>query len=208
MQYLSAAVIVVLALAAPAHAGDTAGKAKFRRASAHFSLGKFKQAAKEYEELYVEHPEQHVLLYNIAQAHRLGGEPEKALFCYRRYLSNVPKAPNRADVENRIAELERAVAELKKQQTAPPTDPSPPPVTLEPTPAPAPVVAAPEPAPAPAPRKDTPVYKKWWLWTIVGGVLVAGAAVTTAVVLTRPAPFNPDFPEFGPGAMSGLTIGF
>jgi hypothetical protein len=34
-------------------------------------------------------------------------------------------------------------------------------------------------APAPA---STPVYKKWWLWTIVGAVVVGGA-VTAGVLL-------------------------
>lgn len=51
--------------------------------------------------------------------------------------------------------------------------------------------SAPEPAPLPAPTpidsapsERVPVYKRWWLWTIVG-VVVAGAAAGTAVALTR-----------------------
>jgi hypothetical protein len=46
---------------------------------------------------------------------------------------------------------------------------------------------APIPAQAPAdaaPSERVPVYKRWWLWTIVG-VVVAGAAAGTAVALTR-----------------------
>jgi hypothetical protein len=42
--------------------------------------------------------------------------------------------------------------------------------------------------PAPLGREDslsaTPVYKRWWLWTIVG-VVVAGAAAGTAIALTN-----------------------
>ena len=38
-------------------------------------------------------------------------------------------------------------------------------------------------APAPARDRETPIYKKWWLWTAVGGA-VAVAGVITAVVLT------------------------
>jgi hypothetical protein len=34
-------------------------------------------------------------------------------------------------------------------------------------------------------RAGKPWYKQWWVWTIVGGVVVAGAATATAVVLTR-----------------------
>jgi tetratricopeptide (TPR) repeat protein len=41
---------------------------------------------------------------------------------------------------------------------------------------------------------DTPVYKKWWLWTAVGGAVVA-AGVITAVVLTQ-----------SPSAPGGPTI--
>jgi tetratricopeptide (TPR) repeat protein len=38
------------------------------------------------------------------------------------------------------------------------------------------------------PQKErTPVYKKWWLWTAVGAVVVAGV-VTAAVLATRSSP--------------------
>jgi tetratricopeptide (TPR) repeat protein len=37
--------------------------------------------------------------------------------------------------------------------------------------------------------KETPVYKKWWLWTAVGGAVVV-AGVITAVVLTGDASNN------------------
>lgn len=66
------------------------------------------------------------------------------------------------------------------------------PTPLSPTPVPPSVVRrpVPEPAPAPAPNlmsdtemsDDTPVYKTWWLWTIVGAVVVGGA-VTAGVLL-------------------------
>ncbi len=37
-------------------------------------------------------------------------------------------------------------------------------------------------------QTGTPVYKKWWLWTIIGGALAIGGGVTTAVVLTSQTP--------------------
>jgi uncharacterized protein (DUF983 family) len=43
----------------------------------------------------------------------------------------------------------------------------------------------------------TPVYKKWWLWTIVG-VVVVGVVVPVAVVFGGPAWTN--VPNQGPGA--------
>lgn len=36
-------------------------------------------------------------------------------------------------------------------------------------------------------ERETPWYRRWWLWTIVGTVIVGGAA-TTAIVLTRDTP--------------------
>jgi hypothetical protein len=35
-----------------------------------------------------------------------------------------------------------------------------------------------------APAERTPVYKKWWLWTIVGGVVVVGVGVGLGIGLT------------------------
>jgi tetratricopeptide (TPR) repeat protein len=38
------------------------------------------------------------------------------------------------------------------------------------------------------PEKDrTPVYKKWWLWTIVGGAVVAGGVAAAVVLTTKQA---------------------
>jgi hypothetical protein len=34
----------------------------------------------------------------------------------------------------------------------------------------------------------SPVYKRWWFWTIIGGVAVAGAATAAALVLTQQQP--------------------
>ncbi len=50
--------------------------------------------------------------------------------------------------------------------------------------------------PCPNSTAQTPVYKKWWLWTIVG-VVVAGGAVGLGVGLTQrqPAPTPTPFIE-------------
>lgn len=37
-------------------------------------------------------------------------------------------------------------------------------------------------APAPPPPEKRPLYKKWWLWTVVGGVVAGGVAGTIAGV--------------------------
>jgi hypothetical protein len=45
---------------------------------------------------------------------------------------------------------------------------------------------------APAEPRRTPVYRRWWLWTVVG-VVVAAGAVTGGVLGARGA--SSDFPE-------------
>jgi hypothetical protein len=103
-----------------------------------------------------------------------------------------------------VTALEKVAAEIKRSAsgrggksavrvTAPPSSPPPPveppdevegtqPAKVAPTPAPA-ATAAPATAPQSAPQASTPIYKKWWLWTIVGVVVVGG--VVAAVVLTQ-----------------------
>jgi hypothetical protein len=78
--------------------------------------------------------------------------------------------------------------------------PSPEPFALRP-PSPAPVAAAPSPLSPAATAKRTPVYKRWWPWTLLG-VVVAGAAVGVAVGVTlAPAPkFNANLGTIGPGS--------
>jgi hypothetical protein len=40
-------------------------------------------------------------------------------------------------------------------------------------------------------EKETPVYKKWWLWTAVGGALVAAGVITAVVVTSGSADHGP-----------------
>ncbi len=50
------------------------------------------------------------------------------------------------------------------------------------------------------PPEKTPIYKKWWLWTIVGGVVVVGVGVGVGVALAAKSPsFDSNFAEIGPG---------
>ena len=44
-----------------------------------------------------------------------------------------------------------------------------------------------EPAPSPVVGK-TPWYKKWWIWTIVGGVVVAGVGTAVGLTVGKQAP--------------------
>src|SRR3569832_995008 len=112
------ALLLLLALGREARAGTAAqAKRHFEEATNAYNLGEFKRAAEEYREAYRIKPAA-AILYNIAQAYRLGNEPEQALFFYRSFLRNDPATRNRCEVEDRIQKLEQQLA----QQKAPPND--------------------------------------------------------------------------------------
>ncbi|HZS40562.1 MAG TPA: hypothetical protein VFF06_27205 [Polyangia bacterium] len=187
---LWAIAIALTALSSVAHAKDDydpdviEAKRHYERGLAHYNLREYLNAIDEFQSAYRYKPDP-VFLYNLGQAHRLANDPEHALYFYRAYLRNLPDAENRAEVEQRIVDLERLQRDRAtiakppdqtialKPAVAKPAEPPPAaPVVLETTPR----------APAPAPSK--PVYERWWFWT-VGGVVVAGAAVGLGVGLTQ-----------------------
>jgi tetratricopeptide (TPR) repeat protein len=184
------------AVAGRAHAsGDDKLQARehFQRGSKYFQLGRFKEAVKEYEAAFelVDDP---ALLYNIAQAHRLDNNPERALFFYKSYLSRLPHAKNSGDVQARVVELEHLMAEQARAQRMPPTTAigpdgahattEPPAPTAEPqtsaTPPPAPVVTTTPAAPSVADRSDGRTKRRAGIGLLAGG----GALVITGVVLS------------------------
>jgi tetratricopeptide (TPR) repeat protein len=99
----------VAAEAAPARATrNVAAEAKARssRGTNFYNVGRFKEALADYEAAYlaVQDPP---FLFNIAQCHRKLGHNKEALDAYRSYLRVAPAAPNRAEVQKHISELER-----------------------------------------------------------------------------------------------------
>jgi tetratricopeptide (TPR) repeat protein len=170
---------------ARAESPEAEARRHFIAGTKEYQLGEFKKAADEYKAAFRAKSDP-VLLYNIAQALRLAGELQQALFFYQSYLRSVPNAHNKAEIDERIAKLQE---QLKTNEAPPNTTLSPdgkpvasPPTasTPEPTTATDPDPAKPtvsEPAPsttvvaAPKPVRQ-PVYKKWWLWTSVGVVVV------------------------------------
>jgi tetratricopeptide (TPR) repeat protein len=175
-------VVFGLASAGSAVADDAAeAKALFKKGQAHYAVGEYEAAAEAYQSAYKLKPDA-ALLFNAAQAYRLGNKLERALTLYRNYLRFYPEARNAETVQGQIAKLEKQIETERAAAIAPP-----PPITPEPLPPAAPPVAAqPEPAvlsataPPPDPA-DKPIYKKVWFWGVVGGV-AAVAAVTVAIV--------------------------
>lgn len=204
-------LFAILSLCTVARADNNLAEARrhYDEGSTAYSLGDFTRAAEEYKAAFKAKPDP-AFLYNIAQAYRLANDAPNALFFYRSFLHNLPDAPNRREVEDRIAKLEAQVAAQNAMVKQPPNTTIPPTAHGEPpsaapaappAPAPMPTLTAPSPSSAPASdalvatappsEKRTPVYKKWWLWTAVG-VVVAGAAAGTAAAILLSKPGAPD----------------
>jgi hypothetical protein len=95
----------------------------FQEGTTYFDVGQFDKAIESWQRGYKEKPDPG-FLYNIAQAYRLQGDPHKAIFFYRGFLRNSPRAPNREDVEQKIATLQKLIGDQERVKTAPPTGPS------------------------------------------------------------------------------------
>ena len=95
--------------AAPDESQLAVAKQHYAAATKFYDLAEYEGALREFKEAYraVEDP---AFLFNIAQCHRKLGHAPDAITFYRNYLRRAPQAANRAEVERRIAELERAPA--------------------------------------------------------------------------------------------------
>jgi tetratricopeptide (TPR) repeat protein len=172
-----------------------------------YRLGKFDEALELYEKAYKRLPEPR-LLFNLAQCHRQLGHLEKAVFLYRNFLEHFPLAPNKAFVEQTIAQLEKQRADEKRkaeearraQEQARQEALAREKAALTPVPVvtPAPPLAAVEVAPAPPPPR--PWYRRWYVWTPIALAVAGGGAAAAAVLLTR-RQANPAIPDSPSGNM-------
>jgi hypothetical protein len=92
------------------HGGSSAsGRAHLRKANALAGANKCPQAVREYTKAY-DKLHDPVLLFNRAECYRRMKEDQKAAADYRAFLDEFPRAPNRAEIEARIAALEGTAA--------------------------------------------------------------------------------------------------
>ncbi|HEV8324287.1 MAG TPA: hypothetical protein VG389_21900 [Myxococcota bacterium] len=155
----------------------------FAKGSVHHKVGEFALAIEAYKTAYKLEPAA-VYLYNVALAYGSLGNDAEALRYYQLYLADDPDSPLRADVEARMAELEKRL----KAAAAPPAT----------SPATEPAVASPAltpPPPAAAPSRHGGAGVAIGLGVGVGAVLVAGAVVTLVLFL-MPAPVDATVGEF------------
>ena len=203
-QIFTLAMCLWLANTATVHAADTDAESKrlYKEGTKRYNLGEFEEAIKAYKSGYDAKADP-VFLFNIAQAYRLWNKPDKAAFFYKSFLRNLPEAPNRSEVERRIAEMQTAIVGQKTSAAQPPPLSDAAPQLSAPPPAPMPMAAPPA---LPEQTDGTslsqnaaestggPVYKQWWFWTALGAVALGTVAVIAVSSGGSKSPPKSDFP--------------
>ena len=92
-----------------AHADDRAtAREAYRDGTRLYEVGEFAKALEAFKRAYLAYPDPS-LLFNLGQCYRQLGVKPDAVRSYRQFLNKVPDAPNRADVERLIANLEASI---------------------------------------------------------------------------------------------------
>lgn len=159
---LLAVCFVLLAFVRAAHADDPAERAAKRhydRGQKLFNLQKFEKALDQFQKAFDAKPIPG-FLFLIGQCHRNLGDYDAAIFSFKRYLKLDPEADNREQVEALIEELETKKAEEDTERLRLGTRKKPRDEEDQP--------------PPPENPEGAPVFRKWWFWTGVAVVGVAG----------------------------------
>jgi tetratricopeptide (TPR) repeat protein len=154
---------ILLLVSLPVQAQDA--RAHYAKGTSYYALGRFAEAAAEYEKAYELHPDS-ALLYNAAQAQRMAGNKARALLLYENYLRFYEDAPNRAETQKFITQL-KAALEAEKNL------PSPAPVAKSQPPPPVLVIEKP-----PEKKRLAP-----WKWGLIGASIAVVAGVSLGVGL-------------------------
>lgn len=165
-------------IARPLHAAPKAppseAKMFYDKATAAFALGQYLEAAENYEQAFRLKPDP-ALLYNTAQAYRLGGNNKRALELYRSYMRVFPDGAAQEEAAKHAESLTQKLAEAdapKSPAPASPREPARVPPAPQDAPAPTMLVAAPEPQ---APAQETSMFSRPVFWIVTGVVVVAAA---------------------------------
>jgi tetratricopeptide (TPR) repeat protein len=187
---------------------DNVCRTSYQKALALYDEGRYEEALAGFQGAYSRR-QMPWLLLNIGRTVQRLGRPKEAIGYYERYKKADPNIdPETERRVNKYIEQAQALLEQTPTQpdmtvpTGPQQDPSGTPGTgtqpPQPT-TPQPLNLTPPQPPAETQPLATPIYKKWWFWTIIGGVVVAGV-VGTAVGVSQakkdplpapPEPFQP-----------------
>jgi tetratricopeptide (TPR) repeat protein len=98
---------------------DREARALFDAGSVAFTEGRYESALRHFENAYALSPRPG-MLFNIATTYDRMRRDAEALAHFRSYLEAIPEAPNRAEVQARIAVLEQVLAQAPAQTPAAP----------------------------------------------------------------------------------------
>lgn len=174
-------------------------KAFYDKATAAFGLGQYEEAADNYEQAFKLKPDP-ALLYNAAQAHRLGGNNKRALELYRSYMRVFPNGAAHEEATKHAEALSQKLAQDEAAKAAPAPVSSPAPMP-SPPPDPGPqdsantaiLAAKPEPRTAP---EQTSMFSRPVFW-IVAGVVVVAAAVGIGILASGDKDPSPSLGSIG-----------
>jgi tetratricopeptide (TPR) repeat protein len=160
---------------------DQEARELFRLGKQAFDEGRYERALKYFNDAY-ELSHRAGLLSNIGTALDRLRRDREALAAYQSYLQQVPDAPNRAAIEDRIRIIQAATREPGPNATVPQA------VETQAVPTPAETAraqlatqAAPAPATQPTTDRDQGgVLTRWWFWAGVGTVAAAAIIVGVA----------------------------
>jgi tetratricopeptide (TPR) repeat protein len=148
-------------------------KALFEQAEVHFNVGEFQKALSLYSKAY-KTKQLAAFLFNIAQCHRYLKNYERAIFFYKRFLSQKPDTPHRGMVEGFIEQCKKA-KEAERQPEVPASQPASQP------PAPPATISFEEAAREAPAVQDKPSSALLWTGIAVSAALLAGGAVTAVI---------------------------
>jgi hypothetical protein len=217
---------LVVRTASAAEDGRAAAREAYAEGTRLYDVGDYREALAAFKRAYLSY-EEPAFLFNMAQCYRQLDDKQEAIRAYKSYLRKSSHPANQAEVERIITELQAMLVQEKASQSSPPQGTMPPkskqnetsgsePSTAQsPTATPpveehtaatsAPLQAAPSEQQHEVRR--TPLYKKWWLWTIVGVVVVGGGvALAVGLAESRGSGFNPTLNDFGPAAHALVTF--
>lgn len=175
----------------PSAEAKTLARRSFEKGMGYYQRDQFDKAIEHFDIGYRLIP-QPVFLYNIAQAHRLSSRPQKALEFYRRYLVESPDAKNKAEVDERIAALEKQLAEQERARALEEA------AKLSEEPPPAPLLVPLSEEELRVKRKDAPNRKRTLAIAlgVIGGAAVVGTAIGLGIYFGT-APKQPTTTIFG-----------
>jgi hypothetical protein len=109
----------------PSAANREAAEGAFKAGSGSYNEADYPKAILYWRDAYDRDCTAHLLLMNLANAFERMGDRKAAVHALRIYLERVPDAPNRAQLEKRIENLDKQIAAEKQAPVLAPTESAP-----------------------------------------------------------------------------------